>query len=65
MCVDWVLVTKDAVSIGDTVSSDAGGMPVYRVVAVEDGQAWLQDDVHAGMLQAPLERFPWKAAPAK
>lgn len=60
--VNWVLVDDDAVSVGDTVSSDAGGMPVYRVVAVENGQAVLEDELHAGLLKAPLGRFPWKAA---
>ena len=62
MCaVDWVFAAKDAVNVGDAVSADAGGMPVYRVVALADGLAWLQDDQHAGLRQAPLDRFPWRA----
>ena len=65
MCaVDWALVAKDAVNVGDEVSADAGGMPIYRVVALADGLAWLQDDRHADLRQAPLDRFPWKAAHA-
>ena len=63
MCaVDWVLDDKDAVIVGDTVSADAGGMPVYRVVALADGVALLQTEEHAEMRQAPLECFPWKKA---
>ena len=65
MCaVDWVLLAKDAVTVGDAVSADAGGMPIYRVVALADGQAWLRDEQHASLLEASLERFPWKAASA-
>ncbi len=60
--VDWVLVDKDAVSVGDAVSSDAGGMPVYRVVALANGLAVLQDEQHTGLREAPLEGFPWKKA---
>jgi hypothetical protein len=58
--VDWVFVSEDAVSVGDTVSADAGGMPVYRVMALANGQALLEDEQHAGQMQAPLDRFPWK-----
>jgi hypothetical protein len=60
--VDWVLVDKDAVSVGDTVSADAGGMPVYRVMGLANGVALLQDEQHADLRQAPLECFPWKKA---
>ena len=63
MCaVDWALVAKDAVNVGDEVSADAGGMPIYRVVALADGLTWLQDDQHASLRQAPLDHFPWRAA---
>ena len=66
MCaVDWVLLARNAVSVGDAVSADAGGMPIYRVVAVADGQAWLQDEQHANLRQAPLDSFPWKVALAR
>ncbi len=41
--IDWVLLDHAAdrpVDIGDVVSIDAGGMPIYRVVALADGRAW-------------------------
>jgi hypothetical protein len=63
--VDWVFVSEDAVNVGDTVSADAGGMPVYRVVALANGVAVLQDEHHADLLQAPLGRFHWKLAFSK
>jgi len=58
----WVLLTKDAVSVGDLVSAEAGGMPIYRVIAVADGQAWLLGDDRPAVQVMPLDRFHWKAA---
>jgi hypothetical protein len=61
--VDWVLVTRDAsIEIGDIVSTDAGGMPVYRVVALAGGKAVLNDEQHSASLEMPVDRFHWKAA---
>jgi hypothetical protein len=60
--VDWVLLANGAVEAGDLVSADAGGMPIYRVVAVEGGQAWLQGDRDPAIQKMPLHRFHWKAA---
>lgn len=60
--VDWTLSSQDDVHVGDVVSSDAGGMPIYRVVAIDEGQAVLEDEQHHVALRAPLDRFPWKAA---
>lgn len=62
--VDWVLSGEDDVHVGDVVSSDAGGMPIYRVMALANGKAVLKDELHAAELQAPLALFPWKARKA-
>ena len=59
--VNWILSKQDDVHIGDVVSADAGGMPIYRVVAIDDDGALLEDE-HHGAVRAPLNRFPWKAA---
>jgi hypothetical protein len=60
--VDWVLSSQDDVHVGDVVSADAGGMPIYTVVAIDpEGEALLEDEFHAAV-RAPLDRFPWKAA---
>ena len=59
--VNWVLSSRDDVTVGDVVSQDAGGMPTYRVMAIEQDEAVLEDEHHAA-LRAPLDRFPWKAA---
>jgi hypothetical protein len=63
--VDWVLLTGDAsVQVGDLVSADAGGMPIYRVVRIADGHAWVQAEGQPQVQEAQLERFHWKAAGA-
>jgi hypothetical protein len=60
--VDWVLLRNEAVSVGDLVSADAGGLPIYRVVAIADGQAWLQDDRRAAVQVLPLDHLRWKVS---
>jgi hypothetical protein len=61
--VDWVLLNGDAaIEVGDIVSTDAGGMPIYRVVALADGKAWLNDEEHTAPQVMPVDRFRWKAA---
>jgi hypothetical protein len=62
--VDWVLLARDAVKVGDLVSCDAGGMPIYRVVAIDGGRAWLQGERDAAPRPMPLDRFCWKVAAA-
>jgi hypothetical protein len=62
--VEWVPLHKDAVSVGDLVSTEAGGMPIYRIVAVEDGKAWVQGDRRPTTEVMLLDRFHWKAAAA-
>ena len=60
--VVWVPLAADAVKVGDLVSTDAGGMPIYRVVAVADAQALLEGEGSSGVRTMPLERLHWKAA---
>jgi len=62
----WSLLdpAADPVRVGEWVSLDAGGMPIYRIEALEDGLAWLRDDTHAQPLRLPLSQFRWKAAEA-
>ena len=65
MRVDWVFVdsaSADCVEVGDLVSAEAGGLPTYIVLAVQEGRAWLRDVEHRSDLISPLGRFRWKAA---
>lgn len=59
--LQWVLSSQDDVHVGDVVSADAGGMPIYKVMAILGRDALLEDEQHAPV-RAPLDRFPWKAA---
>jgi hypothetical protein len=61
--IDWVLVdhsAADDVQVGDVLSTDAGGMPAYRVVAMADGRVWLRDDQHPFDRILPLGLLHWK-----
>lgn len=60
--MNWVLLGNDeALQVGDLVSADAGGMPIYRVVAIAGEQAWVQGEGQPQAQEAPRERFHWKA----
>lgn len=59
--VDWVPLARNGVKAGDLVSAEAGGMPIYRIIAIENGQAWLQCERPAAVRIMPLDRFHWKA----
>jgi hypothetical protein len=63
--LDWIPLDRtvdQAVQVGDLVSADAGGMPTYRVIAMEDGRAWLRDCQYDRVWILPLAAFHWKAA---
>ncbi len=61
--VEWIPLDRGALEAGDAVSADAGGMPVYHVVAVRDGQAWVQGDGRPAPTPVPLSRLHWMARP--
>jgi len=63
--IDWVLLDHAAdhpVDVGDVVSAEAGGMPIYRVLGVEGREVRLVDDRHHGAQVIPLDRFRWRGA---
>jgi len=64
--VDWALLDHTAaepVTVGDLVSVDAGGMPIYRVVQVA-GPTILVAGEHGGERELPLHLFRWRGAMA-
>lgn len=62
--VEWRLLDHAAdspVNVGDLVSRDAGGMPIYWVMAVENGRALLRSE-DEGLQRLPLATFRWRGA---
>jgi len=66
MTVDWALLDHAAaepVKVGDMVSAEAGGLPIYRVVAFEAGRAWVAAAQGAPARALPLAAFRWRGTP--
>ena len=67
MRIDWILLnglSRDDPQVGDLVSADAGGLPTYRILALEGDLARLRDEEHSREEISPLSRFRWKACPS-
>ena len=65
--VEWVLLDHAAprpVEIGDVVSVEAGGMPIYQVVGLAGTKAWLDDERRALRRLVSLDGFRWRGASA-
>lgn len=62
--IDWIylnLEAQDEVHVGELISAEAGGLPIYRVVALRDGRAWLKDLDDGSDRVTPVSDFHWKA----
>ena len=62
--IHWELLDHAAqkpVEIGDAVSIEAGGMPIYRVVGLAGSKAWLDDERGLTRLLKSLDEFRWRA----
>jgi len=65
--VEWVLLDHAAdrpVEVGDVVSMEAGGMPIYQVVGLAGAKAWLDDERRALRRLMSLDTFRWRGASA-
>lgn len=63
--VDWELLDHAAaqpVAVGDLVSVDAGGMPIYRVTKVAPGHVWVGGERDPTEREVALEAFRWRGA---
>ena len=62
--IDWQFLGREhvgTVAAGDLVSADAGGLPIYRVLTLDQGRAWLRDiDTGADQVSG-LAGFHWRA----
>ena len=66
--IDWEFLDSAAirgVRAGDLVSADAGGLPIYRVMSLKDGRAWLRDIIDGADRVTPLAGFHWRICPPK
>ena len=62
--IDWVYLdqsTGHGPKTDDLVSVEAGGMPIYRVMAIRDGRVWLRDQQDGSDRVMPPSEFHWKA----
>ncbi len=65
--VDWTLLdltASEPVRPGDLVSAAAGGLPIYRVMALEAGRAWVSSRPGAPARVMPLDAFQWRGVAA-
>jgi hypothetical protein len=62
--IDWRYLDEreqPSLKVGELVSTEAGGMPIYRIMSLGDGRAWLRNiDDDADRL-TPLADFHWRA----
>jgi hypothetical protein len=64
--IDWIylnLATAADVGVGELISAEAGGLPIYRIIALKEGRAWLKDLEDGTDRVTPLSAFHWKAMP--
>lgn len=64
--IQWALLDHAAdrpVEVGDLVSVDAGGMPIFRVMALAGRQLRLADERQSAQV-LPLDTFRWRCAAA-
>ena len=62
--IHWALLDHTAehpVEIGDIVSVEPGGMPIFRVLGMAGANVRCADERHPAQI-LPLEGFRWRAA---
>ena len=65
--LDWIPLdhtAREPVHVGDMVSAEAGGLPIYRIVALEQGRAWVATRLGAPARAMPLDSFRWRGVAA-
>ncbi|MGC1304431.1 MAG: hypothetical protein WA840_18850 [Caulobacteraceae bacterium] len=56
----WTAIDLSGVTAGDLVSAEAGGLPIYRVIAVEDQKTLLREELSGRDHVARLSDLRWK-----
>jgi hypothetical protein len=65
--MEWIPLdasAREPVAVGDLVSAEAGGLPIYRVVALDEGRAWVATGQGAPARMMPLAGFRWRGVAA-
>ena len=61
--IEWEYFDRDTlgvISVGALISAEAGGLPIYRVMRLGDGRAWLRDVLEGSDRVTPLAGFHWR-----
>ncbi len=58
----WNIIDRDGIAPGDLVSAEAGGLPVYRVLALQDRRLWLREERSGRDHILPADAMRWKLA---
>ena len=58
----WIARERSEIKAGDLVSAEAGGLPIYRVIALEDQSTSLREEQSGRDHVAPLSALHWKLA---
>ena len=60
--IDWILsdYTAGPPKVGDLLSTEPGGMPIYQVTAVEQGRVVLAAEDDAVVCPSSLDALRWR-----
>jgi hypothetical protein len=56
----WTAIDRSGVRAGDKVSAEAGGLPIYTVVALQNEGTLLREERSGREHVAPLSALHWK-----
>ena len=61
--VEWSYIDRETpapIRSGDLVSREAGGLPIYEVVAVDGGRLWLREALSNRDFVMPVDSMRWR-----
>jgi hypothetical protein len=58
----WTVIDRSRIAVGDLVSAEAGGLPVYRVLALQDRRLWLREERTGRDHIVPVDAMRWTLA---
>jgi hypothetical protein len=64
LAYQWIAIEPLDIKAGDLVSAEAGGLPIYRVLALQDRTTWLREEQSGRDRVAPVTALHWKLSPS-